>query len=274
MEWLGHYAEWTMGHNAFLSIPFTWELQTAYQRASWLKAQGYEVYAGGPATKLMPDILSGVAHLDYDGEINALYHHNPCATFTTRGCARRCPFCAVWRIEGDLVELKDWDAKPVIADSNLTAASVAHFDRVIDSLKHFDWVEFSSGLDARLLTKHHADRLAEIRGLIRIAWDSTKSGNRFMQGFELLRKAGIPKANIRCYVLIGFDDTPDDALFRLRTLHNMGIMPNPMRYNPLDTLVRDSYVAPNWTERELTRFMRYWANLAYTVGVPFEEFDA
>jgi hypothetical protein len=45
-----------------------------------------------------------------------------------------------------------------------------------------------------------------------------------------------------------------------------------MRYNPLDSLVRDSYVGPGWTDRELTRYIRYWSNLRWFRAVPFEEF--
>jgi len=55
-------------------------------------------------------------------------------------------------------------------------------------------------------------------------------------------------------------------------VHSLGSYTSPMRYNPLDSLVRDSYVGPNWTDRELTRFMRYWSNLRWFRHVPFDEF--
>ncbi len=275
MTWQGGITEWTEGHTAYLSVPFTWELQHAYQRAAWLKAEGYEVHAGGPAVRLMPGYLRDLA-LTPDtcsASFPPLFYHNPLATFTSRGCVRSCSFCAVPKIEGELQELPEWDIRPIVCDNNLLACSRRHFDRVIDSLKPLKGVDFNQGLDARLLTNYHASRLAELDCIVRLAWDNTKTGNAFMQAYERLRKARIPKHRIQVYVLIGFNDTPDDALFRLRTVHHMGILPNPMRYNPLDAMVRDSYVAPGWTDRELTRFMRYWANLAHTAGVPFEEFE-
>lgn len=274
MPWHNGLLVKTYIDEAFISVVFTWQLQEAYQRAVWLAHEGYEVVAGGPAVKLMPDFLAEVAELPPEcGELQPLIGHNPDATFTSRGCIRKCPFCAVPKIEGDLVEFNQWPIRPIICDNNLLACSRKHFDTVIDWLKPVRGVDFNQGLDARLLTKHHADRLAELDCTVRLAWDDTKTGNSFMTAYERLRKAHIPKSRIQCYVLIGFNDTPDDALFRLRTIHNLGIMPNPMRYNPLDAMERDSYVAPNWTERELTRFMRYWANLRYTAAVPFEEFD-
>lgn len=264
MPWSNGIAEWTDGQTAYISVPFTWDLQKAYMRRSWLEAEGYTVRMGGPAMRLTTG---------QSGDIDALPHHNPDATFTSRGCIRRCSFCAVPKIEGDLRELPTWEPRPIVCDNNLLACSVAHFDKVIDSLKHLKGIDFNQGLDARLLTKRHADRLAELDCTVRLALDRTSLLNEFMAAFERLRRAHFPKRRIQCYVMIGYNDTPDDAWLRLRTVWNLGILPNPMRYNPLDAMVRDSYVGPNWTDRELTRFMRYWANLAHTAGVPFEEFD-
>ena len=263
--------EWTHGNVAYLSVVFSWQLPEAYQRAVWLKAEGYRVRAGGPAVAMQPNYLADVAQID--GEVNALPRHNPNATFTSRGCIRRCSFCAVPKIEGDLVELDDWEPRPVVCDNNLLACSRAHFDRVIDRLKLLSGIDFNQGLDARLMTKYHAGRLAELDlKFVRLAWDSLKGANEFMRAFELLRKAGIAKQAIRVYVLIGFRDTPEDALYRLEAIRGLGITPNPMRYQPLDSVIRNAYVDSDWTDRELRRYVRYWSNLAHLGGIPFNEF--
>jgi len=271
MSWSKRYLEWHKGKDAYLSVVFTWDLPQAYQRAVWLRTMGYEVHAGGPAVDLMPDYLSGVARVG--GSLNgALDRHNPAATFTSRGCIRRCPFCAVWRVEGKLRELDDWPVRPIICDNNLLACSKKHFDQVIDRLKPVPGVDFNQGLDARLLSQHHADRLAELDCMVRLAFDHVNNEPDLMRAYERLRRAKIPKKRIRVYVLIGYNDTPKDALYRLQILAKLGIDPNPMRYNPLDTLSRDSYVGPNWTDRELTRYMRYWSNLRWFRAVPFADF--
>lgn len=263
--------EWTTGTDAFLSVVFTWDLPEAYQRAVWLRQMGYSIHAGGPACGLMPDYLADVAEVN-GRAIPALERHNPLATFTSRGCIRRCPFCAVWRVEGKLRELDDWPLRPIVCDNNLLACSQAHFDRVVDRLKPLAGIDFNQGLDARLLTPYHAGRLAELDCMVRLAFDSVGYEFQFMQAYEMLRAAGFPKKRIRVYVLVGFDDTPGDALYRLRTVRALGIKPNPMRYNPLDTLQRDSYVGPGWTGSELTRYVRYWSNLRFFGAVPFELF--
>jgi len=271
MGWSKRAIDWVKGSNAYISVAFTWDLPKAYQRAVWLREMGYTVYAGGPAVRLMPQYLSGVARCN-DLEVDALSRHNPDATFTSRGCIRRCPFCAVPRIEGELRELGAWPVRPIVCDNNLLACSRAHFDDVIDKLKPLSGVDFNQGLDARLLTAHHADRLAELDCTVRLAFDHISCESAFMRAYELLRKADIPKRWIRVYVLFGFDDTPEDALYRLETVKALGIRPNPMRYQPLDALTRNSYVAPGWTERELRRFARYWSRQRWLEHIPFEEY--
>jgi hypothetical protein len=272
--WSKRFLEWTdeKTKQSFLSVVFTWDLPKAYQRAAWLRQLGYHVSAGGPAVNLMPNYLSDIADVG-DQCTDAIAWHNPLATFTSRGCIRRCSFCAVWQTEGVLRELKDWPIRPIVCDNNLLACSRAHFDKAIDRLKPLSGIDFNQGLDARLLTPYHAGRLAELDCLVRLAFDSVAYESQFMRAFETLRRASIPKKRIRVYVLVGFNDTPEDALYRLRMVADLGIDPNPMRYNPLDTLRRDSYVDPSWTASELIRYVRYWANLRYFRAVPFEEFQ-
>jgi len=238
--WPKRAIDWIENGTALVSVPFTWELPQAYSRCAFLREQGYKVRAGGPAVNLMPDYLVDVAEIG--GEVDALKHHNPDATFTSRGCIRKCGFCAVPKIEGDLVE-------------------------------PLGGVDFNQGLDARLLTDYHAARLAGLALVaVRLAWDHVGLESTVMTAIERLERVGFLKRQIRVYVLIGYDDTPEDALYRFETLKAWGIWPNPQRYNPLDALKRDSYVAPNWTHRELKRMMRYWGRQAWLGGISYEEY--
>lgn len=269
--WSGGLAEWIDGETAYISVVFSWRLQEVYQRAVYLRTMGYAVRAGGPAVIMNPGAVLEVAEIG--GQVDALPRHNPNATFTTRGCIRKCPFCAVPKIEGDLIELDGWPIRPIICDNNFLASSRKHFDRVIDRLNGVHDVDFNQGLDARLLTDYHAQRLAELDyKCMRFAWDDTRTERLFMRGFETAQRAGIPAEKIHVYILIGFNDTPEDALYRLETVRKLGAYPNPMRYQPLDSKCKNAYVAPGWTDAELKRYMRYWANLRITRNIPFAEF--
>jgi len=277
MGWSEGYAEWIEGDTAYISVAFSWKLDQAYQRAVWLKEMGYRVRAGGPAITLNPREIRDVAEIG--GEVSALAHHNPEATFTSRGCVNKCAFCAVPKIEGDLVELDDWEVKPVICDNNITATSMVHFDRVIERLLEYGvmGVDFNQGLDARLLNEHHAERIGELHKhkqlkAARLAWDHKGLEDEFMAAHTLLREAGIPKKSISVYALIGFNDTPEDALYRLQKIYDLGAYPCPMRYQPLDAKVKNEYVGEHWTHRELQKYVRYWYGKRYFGAVPFEEF--
>jgi hypothetical protein len=270
VKWPKKPYQWTHNGRLHISIPFTWQLPEVKR---YLQSTGIDAVVGGPAVRLMPEYIAGVAEIGerYDGVMQMV---NPMATKTTEGCVNGCGFCAVPRIEPVFRELANWPVLPIVCDNNLLAASSKHVNDVIDKLKNLPntrIIDFNQGLDARLMTKHHASRLAELGCIYRIAWDNTKLERYVFRAVDYMTEVGIPKRNIRCYVIIGFNDTPEDALYRLSTLWNYGVTPNPMRYTPLDSLTY-KYVGENWTERELVRYMRYWANLRATQKVPFAEF--
>jgi hypothetical protein len=267
--WTKGIAEWRIGNSLYLSIPFTWLLPEARERA---RRHRGKTFAGGPAVDLMPDYLEGAATVGGECPVEPLLMHNPLATFTTKGCPRRCPFCAVPRIEGPFRELKAWRPAPIICDSNLLASSKRHFSKVIDSLKRFPSCDFNQGLDARLLKPFHADSLASLKApVIRFSLDSVGCMASVSDAVSLCRKRGLN--DIRIYCLIGYGDTPEDALHRLETVKSWDLFASPMRYQPLDCLERNSYVAEGWTERKLKDFMRYWSRRAWFRDLPFEDYN-
>lgn len=268
--WQSGLVDWVEGDEAFISCVFSWQIQQAYQKCVWHNQMGYRVTVGGPAIKYNPYLFAGFSTFD-TGKVDALFHHNPNATFTSRGCIRKCKFCIVPNIEGDLKEIPNFEPRPIVCDNNLLACSRRHFDQVIDKLKPLKDIDFNQGLDIRLVQSYLASRLAELSlRCLRVSWDNVHYTSSFMNGIDILTKY-IPKSLIRVYVLIGFNDTPDDALYRLKKVQQMGLLPFPMRYQPKDTHRKNAYVSPNWTNRELIRYMKYWSH-RYLWGIPFEEF--
>lgn len=269
--WRKDIASWRIGKHLYLSVPFTWLLPQAHK-----VAEAYTtgpVHAGGPAVSLMPDYLADVAEVGGVSPIPPLSVHNPLATFTTRGCPNACKFCAVPRIEGDLVELAEWEPRPLVCDNNLLAASKRHFDRVIDRLKSLPFVDFNQGLDCRLFRPHHARRLGELKeAKIRFAFDSLEQESRLKGALDLARLHGLKDFGV--YVLIGFGDTQEEALYRLEKVREWGVRPNPMRYQPLDCIKKNSHPLPTgWTEYEMLRTMQYFGRLRWLEHIPFSEYQ-
>lgn len=265
--WHKSFVERIEGKQALLSVVFSWDVGKATVRACELICQGYSVSIGGPAARYA-GICCG------DGVSEAIHWHNPDACMTSTGCVNDCPFCIVAKTEGDLREKDSWIPRPIVCDNNLTACSRRHFDKVIDSLKQLKQVDINQGLSAQLMTPHHADRLRELdMKYVRLAWDNVNYEQHFMRGWDILRRAGFPRSMISVYVLIGFHDTPDDALYRLETTRRLGGVPFPMRYQPLGAPKRNCHVGEHWTHKELVRFCRYWVNLRITSRIPFSEFE-
>lgn len=272
-EWVKKPVHWEDEKNHYISFVFSWDWAEWCQSAQPLLS-GKQIVVGGPAVLLnpewMPDwVKTGKSRKDVLGR------HYLSGTRTTVGCVRSCAFCAVPKIEGEFRELKTWKDGMCLIDNNLLAASKKHFLRVMDFLKQYNWCDFSQGLDCRLLTKWHAEKIAELPSpSVRLAWDHMSYESQFFQACELLEKVGIPRRKITCYVLIGFDDTPGDALYRLQTITDKGYTVFPMRFQPLDCKIKNLYVHENWTDYELKRYMRFWSsNKQYFAGIPFKDFD-
>jgi len=272
MGWSNGIAEWIENDMAFISAVFSWNAQRTYMRCVYFREMGYKVRCGGQAVFQNPAMFS---EFDTGGSVDALFHHNPLATFTSRGCIRKCSFCLVPKLEGELIELDNWPVRPIVCDNNLLATSTAHFDKVINLLLEsgLAGIDFNQGLDARILTAHHATRLAELPRdtIIRLAWDNVAAEQPYLSAFEKLINARVKPQQIRTYVLIGYKDTPEDARYRLEKVRSLGALPNPMRYQPLDAQRRNSYVGENWTNDLLTKYMRYWSNLNKVGGLSFDE---
>lgn len=279
-KWRKGIASWTCGETLYLSVPFTWLLPEAESIAVEYarKRKGAKVVAGGPAVGLAqsdaPNTPAKICWAETPGAtpFDVLAMHNPCATFTTRGCPNHCPFCAVPVIEGPLRELDRWKSAPIVCDNNLLAASREHFEKVVESLRPFPSCDFNQGLDARLFTRWHADKLATLRWpMVRFAFDHASEEKTVLAAIETARSAGL--CHFGVYVLIGFRDTPADALHRLETVREWKIRPNPMRFQPLDSTDKDQHVGAGWTEHELRRMQRYYSRLRYLEHIPYSEYN-
>lgn len=256
-QWRKGIAQWKVDGTLYISVPFTWLMRDAEYMASKHKGK---TLIGGPGT-MKPTHCEG---------FEPLLFHNPAATFTTRGCPNRCKFCAVPILEGDFVEIEDFRPAPVICDNNFLASSERHMRRVIGAVQQYRIVDFNQGLDARLFNANKADILAKANCHIRFSFDHVGMETVVHDAIKLALK--ITK-KVSCYVLFGYNDTPDDAQYRLELVRSWGAMPNPMRYQPLNATGKNDYVADGWTERQMLDIMRYYSRLLWFGKLSFAEYN-
>lgn len=203
---------------------------------------------------------------------NAYFAH------TTRGCIRKCPFCAVPKIEPvytEYVPLKKqikmvnekYGAKKdlLLLDNNVLASS--QFDKIIDEIKDAGfyrgaklnnrnrYVDFNQGIDLRLLTREKMRRLAELSiKPLRIAFDHIKLEKGYVKRVEWAAKFGI--YNLSNYILYNFHDTPEDFYRRLEINVELNerlgtkIFSFPMKYIPVKNKDR-KFIGIHWNPRYL-----------------------
>lgn len=270
MIWPKRPVWWHVGRTFYVSVPFTWNLPAVRRILSQQSLFWDQAVVGGPAVQLMPDFLAGLNQVRVGGDLpGVLQRVNPLATRTTTGCIRHCKFCGIGRglIEaGGLRELPEWPNGPILADNNLLAASIEHFDRVMNRLiGHWEWADFTQGIDARLLNEHHAYRLAMLRDqktVIRLALDSMAHVYEWSRAFDLLRGAGVPLRHIRSYALVGFDSGPAEAWQRCEWVEKHKVKVLPMWFHPLDALafnvVTPAQQALGWTDEERRRLFGWY----------------
>jgi len=208
----------------------------------------------------MPEEVESV-YPDYD-----LYNCNYAIGFTTRGCIRNCPFCVVPKKEGKIRAVGDiydfWRGQSylMLLDNNLTALPEKFETTCRQLIKERIRVDFNQGLDIRLITPEMARILAKIQlwKQIHFAFDDVGIENTVRRGIDMLVKNGVAKHKLMFYVLIGFNSTPEQDLYRVETLRGLGIDPFVMPYNKKDKYQR--------------RFAR-WVNMkAVFKTVPWEKY--
>ena len=223
-----------------VSVTFIWDIEEG-QRLAGAWAQYYDdVHLGGPAMGSQPIGFTPGRYVKTG------------VTFTSRGCNNQCPWCLVPPREGRLSEYTDFAAGNLVQDNNLLQCSRSHIDKVFAMLREQRAVEFTGGLDARLLTQDIAD---SIRGLrlkqLFLACDTDNGLAPLERAIQLLQ---LPRDKMRCYVLCAFGTTIDQCEERLRRIWYSGAMPFAQLYQPPD----------HWIEysQEWRRFARTWSRPA------------
>jgi hypothetical protein len=157
---------------------------------------------------------------------------------------RRCPFCLVPDKEGTIhhhAHLSEWwrgQPRIRLLDANLTA----HPDRIgyLDELAASRaQVDFSQGLDARLVDEEFCLALAKVRrwGRYHAAWDRVADEAQVLPGLRLLRDK-VSRFDLGVFVLIGYDSTPEEDLYRVEKLREEGIDPFVMPFDRMDPYQR------------------------------------
>lgn len=148
------------------------------------------------------------------------------------------PFCFVPRKEGDIRqyrEIKDIinpkSNKIILMDNNFTA-DPNMIDKCKELIERNLIVDLCQGINIRGLTDEKAYWLGKLHHMkqLHIAWDNIKEEKAVIDGIEILKKY-MKTYRVMCYVLVGFNSTIEEDMYRIRKLEEYDIDPFVMIYN-------------------------------------------
>ncbi|WP_252249153.1 radical SAM protein [Clostridium sp. VAP23] len=228
---LGDEVEWFFGFSeydkVYMSKVFTFTddfMQVINAKEIIKGGTGYDL------KNILPKEIENI-YPDY-----SLYGVKEAYGYLTRGCPRGCKFCIVAEKEGqcskkvaDLNQFWNGQKEIKLLDPNILACKdwQGLFQQLIDSKAY---VDFTQGLDIRLMTEEKAKMLNKIKvKMIHFAWDNYEfeTYEKLKQFRPLLNFNG---RKLRVYVLTNFNTTFAQDLERIYKLKELDYDPYVMIY--------------------------------------------
>ena len=249
----GDHVEWWRPEGRYDRVYKSRVFTDTYSQDTITVTNAGEVVCGGTGYGLGPNLPDAVEHTYPDYSIYPQFS-GIAYGFLSRGCPRNCGFCLVSDKEGrrsiqvaDLAEFWNGQKEVKLLDANLLACP-DHEKLILQLAESRAYVDFSQGLDIRLITPDNVALLNRVRTkAIHFAWDNpdidlTPDFRRFL---ELTAIKNVRKRKV--YVLTNYGSTHEQDLYRVETLRGMGYDPYVMVY--------DRPSAP-----PITRQLQRWVN--------------
>jgi len=232
---------------------------------------------GGTGTEAVETIEQALGLEEYEHHDYSIYpEYQWSIGFTQRGCRLNCGFCVVPKKEGKPKSINSiWDIwregtdRAVVLLDNDFFGQELWRERIGEIQDGGFKVNFSQGINIRMVTPEAAEALATIRYYdgkftarrLYTAWDNLGQEKVFFKGLDMLKDAGIPGNHVVVYMLIGYKpgETMDEILYRHRRLKDEGCWPYPMVYNN------------TYANADLKRFQR-WVLRRHDQFIPWEEY--
>lgn len=237
---IGDDVEWWNGFSEYDKVYMSKVFDDTYSNDVPEPFNAKEIVKGGTGYGLENKLPYEIEHMFPDYSIYGYLTNNTAYGFLTRGCPRMCNFCIVGKKEGivskkvsDLSEWWNGQKNIKLLDPNILACN-QHLDLLEQLAKSMAFVDFTQGLDVRLLTEKNIEALNEIRiKRIHFAWDFMSQSKKIVDGLKKYDEKGkIKDPRRRCvYVLTNYNTTIEDDLYRVYTIRDLGYDPYVMVFD-------------------------------------------
>lgn len=270
----GDTVEWWWGFGEYDRVYMSKVFDETYSPDIPEPLNAHEIIKGGTGYGLDNQLPDDVEHIYPDYSLYPELTRDTAYGFLTRGCPRGCSFCVVAGKEGraarKVADLSEWwrgQKNIKLLDPNLLACR-EHMELLGQFADSGAWVDFTQGLDARLLTIENIRAINTIKVReIHFAWDffNFAENNGVLRGLWRYLEHGKKNRHgqyATVYVLTNYNTTMDENLFRIYTLRDLGFDPYVMIYDK-----------PN-APREI-RLLQRWCNnrLIFRAEPDFYKYD-
>lgn len=196
---------------------------------------GYDVKSRFPQEIEQSTLMDYQLYPQYDFSIQ----------FFSRGCIRHCPFCLVHDKEGDIHSVEPVELNPrgkhiEVLDNNFFANP--EWKSAVDYLLKGKQKVNLHGVDVRIMNEEQAYWLNRLplHKSIHIAWDLPQ-----IDLTDKLREVVryIKPWKLMCYILVGFNSTMEQDLYRIERCRELGIKPYVMPYRDFENKTKPSQYA-------------------------------
>lgn len=232
----GDTVEWYSGFDGYYDLVYKSKVFD-FTADETVELNAGRVVRGGTGYGMENELPYEVEHIYPDYELYPHLTQDTAYGFLTRGCPRGCPFCIVSEKEGKaarqtayLSEFWRGQKNIKLLDPNLLACKKWKF-LLEELIRSKAWVDFTQGLDIRLMTEETAQMLNRVKTkMIHFAWD-----NYEFKTYELLKRFRssfkIDGRRLRVYVLTNFNTTQEQDLERIYKLRELDYDPYVMIYD-------------------------------------------
>ena len=210
-----------------------------------------EVIRGGTGYDVRSELdplMMTISDMDY-----SIYPQYPFSIqFLSRGCIRQCPFCLVHDKEGNIHSVMPAQLNPngqwiEVLDNNFFSSP--QWEWAVKYLLEINQPVNLHGVDIRIMNEEQAYWLNKLRlrRSIHIAWDLPE-----LDLTDKLREVTkyIKPYKLMCYVLIGFNSTIEQDMYRIERLRELGIKPYVMPYRDFE-----NKRTPSQYEKDLAQYV-------------------